>query len=237
MPEEKSSHQDLLPVAHRSIRSFVVRTGRATVAQQRALAELWPVYGVEFSQRNSDLDAMFARRAPRMIEIGFGAGEALLAFAGAHPQMNCIGIEVHRPGIGHLLLEARKAGLDNLKVICHDAVEVLRQQIPQSSIALIHIFFADPWPKKRHHKRRLIQPAFIELLADVMQSGATLRLATDWEPYAHHMRAVIDSSTCFVNLAGDAGFVERSEVRPLTRFERRGQRLGHSVWDMEYRRK
>ena len=145
-------------------------------------------------------------------------------------------IEVHRPGVGRLLLGAETASLRNLRVICHDAVEVLQQQLAPASIALVHIFFPDPWPKKRHHKRRLIQPPFVELLARTIAPGGTLRLATDWEPYAHHMREVIDGSAAFTNVASDAGFVARSAVRTLTRFERRGQRLGHGVWDLEYRR-
>jgi tRNA (guanine-N7-)-methyltransferase len=220
----------------RSIRSFVLRAGRATAGQQRALAELWPKYGVEFSPDPLDLQALFGRTAPRMLEIGFGAGEALLEFATAHSEIDCLGVEVHRPGVGRLLLGAETASLRNLRVICHDAVEVLQHQLAPASIALVHIFFPDPWPKKRHHKRRLIQPAFVELLAKVIESGGTLRLATDWEPYAQHMREVIDASSAFANVAADTGFVARSAERVLTRFERRGQRLGHGVWDLEYRR-
>jgi tRNA (guanine-N7-)-methyltransferase len=220
----------------RGVRSFVLRAGRATAGQQRALAELWPKYGVEFSPTSLDLQTVFGRAAPCMLEIGFGAGEALLEFAARHPQIDCIGIEVHRPGVGRLLLGAEAAALRNLRVICYDAVEVLQQQLAPASIALVHIFFPDPWPKKRHHKRRLIQPTFVELLAKALAPGGTLRLATDWEPYAHHMREVIDASAAFVNVAADAGFVARSAERALTRFERRGQRLGHGVWDLEYRR-
>jgi tRNA (guanine-N7-)-methyltransferase len=224
------------PPLRRSVRSFVIRGGRATVAQQRALDELWPTYGVEFSAEPIDLDQTFGRAAPRMLEIGFGAGEALLTFAQAHPELNCIGVEVHRPGVGHLLLGAQAAELKNLRIICHDAVEVLQQQLAPASIQLIHIFFPDPWPKKRHHKRRLIQPAFVDLLARVLCIGGTLRLATDWEPYAMHMREVIDAAAMFVNDSPESGFVERSDERPLTRFERRGHRLGHAVWDLSYRR-
>ena len=183
-----------------------------------------------------DLQALFGRAAPRMLEIGFGAGEALLEFATAHPEMDCIGVEVHRPGVGRLLLGAEAATLRNLRVICHDAVEVLQQQLAPASIDLVHIFFPDPWPKKRHHKRRLIQPPFVELLAKTIAPGGTLRLATDWESYAQQMREVIDASPSFANVASDAGFVARSAERTLTRFERRGHRLGHGVWDLEYRR-
>ena len=221
---------------NRPIRSFVMRTGRMTVGQTRALEELWPKYGVEFSPAPLNLQSLFGRTAPCMLEIGFGAGEALLEFASAHPEIDCIGIEVHRPGVGRLLLGAEAAKLSNLRLICHDAVEVLQHQLAPAAIALVHIFFPDPWPKKRHHKRRLIQPAFVELLAQVIAPGGTLRLATDWEPYAQHMREVIDASPAFANIAVDAGFVARSAERVLTRFERRGQRLGHGVWDLEYRR-
>jgi tRNA (guanine-N7-)-methyltransferase len=220
----------------RKIRSFVTRSGRATVAQQRALAELWPVYGIEFSPEPVDWNAAFGRSAPRMVEIGFGAGEALLEFARAHPDFDCIGIDVHRPGVGRLLLGAEAAALKNLRVVCHDAVEVLQTQIAPASLALVHIFFPDPWPKKRHHKRRLIQEPFVQSLARVLQPGGVLRLATDWEPYAHQMREVIDASSELTNVAAN-GFAERSAARPLTRFERRGQRLGHDVWDLEYRKR
>jgi len=230
------SEKDPTDVRQRGVRSFVLRAGRATAGQQRALAELWPKYGVEFAQSTLDLSALFGRVAPRMLEIGFGAGEALLQFASAHPEIDCIGIEVHRPGVGRLLLGAEAAKLGNLRVICHDAVEVLQHQVAPASIALVHIFFPDPWPKKRHHKRRLIQPAFVELLATAIAPGGTLRLATDWEPYAQHMREVIDASPAFANIAVASGFVARSAERVLTRFERRGQRLGHGVWDLEYRR-
>lgn len=224
------------PPARRTVRSFVIRGGRATAAQQRALDELWPRYGVEFGAQPLDLDGTFGRRAPRMLEIGFGAGEALLTFASAHPEMDCIGVEVHKPGVGHLLLGAEQAGLNNLRIICHDAVEVLQQQLTPGCIQLIHVFFPDPWPKKRHHKRRLIQPGLVALLARVLAVGGTLRLATDWEPYAMHMREVIDAAPLFVNDAAGTGFAARSEERPITRFERRGQRLGHGVWDLSYTR-
>ena len=236
MTPEKSPEKSPAPPSRRTVRSFVIRGGRQTAAQQRAMDELWPHYGVEFSAQTIDLDQIFGRQAPRMLEIGFGAGEALLAFTQAHPELDCIGVEVHKPGVGHLLLGAQTAGLKNLRVICHDAVEVLQQQLAPASLQLIHIFFPDPWHKKRHHKRRLIQPEFVELLARVLAVGGTLRLATDWEHYAMQMREVIDASSSFANDAPDTGFVARSEERPLTRFERRGHRLGHGVWDLSYTR-
>lgn len=223
--------------SRRTVRSFVIRRGRSTVAQERALNELWPKYGIEFTPATLDLATVFERSAPTMLEIGFGAGEALLTFAESHPEMNCLGIEVHPPGVGHLLLGIERAQLSNVRVIMHDAVEVLEQQIAPESIALAHIFFPDPWPKKRHHKRRLIQPPFVELLARVLEPNGTLRLATDWEHYALHMREVLDASPLFENLAGAQGFVPRPDDRPLTRFEKRGQRLGHEVWDLHYVRK
>lgn len=221
---------------HRGIRSFVLRQGRATVAQQRALDELWPKYGIAATSAPLDFDRIFARSAPRMLEIGFGTGDALLTFAQAHPEMDCVGIEVHRPGVGHLMLGVEAAHLTNVRVIDRDAVEVIRNEMPPASISLVQIFFPDPWHKKRHHKRRLIQAPFVALLARIIAPGGTLRLATDWEHYAQQMREVLDASSDFENVAGETGFMPRNEERPLTRFEKRGHRLGHGVWDLEYRR-
>jgi tRNA (guanine-N7-)-methyltransferase len=223
-------------IRRRSVRSFVLRTGRATAAQQRAMTELWPLYGVEFTGQSLEPVQLFGRDAPVMIEIGFGNGEALLEFAKSNPQIDCLGIEVHRPGVGHLLLGVHEAGLKNVRVVCHDAVEVL-QRFAAQSISFLHIFFPDPWHKKRHHKRRLIQPSFVALISPLMKGDGLLRLATDWEHYALQMREVLDASTDFENVAGPSGFIERPAMRPLTRFERRGHRLGHGVWDMEYRKK
>jgi len=222
---------------HRRIRSFVLRMGRMTAGQQRALNELWPRFGIEYSPQALNLDQVFGRSAPRLIEIGFGTGEALFACAQAHPEMDCLGIEVHRPGAGHLLLQVETAALGNIRVSCHDAVEVFKQQIVPASIDAVHIFFPDPWHKARHHKRRLIQPAFVDVVAQTLKPGGLLRLATDWQNYAEHMRAILDSHPQFINLAGQSGYVPRPDDRPLTRFERRGHRLGHGVWDMCYRRR
>jgi tRNA (guanine-N7-)-methyltransferase len=218
----------------RGIRSFVIRAGRMTAGQTRALAELWPQHGIEFA--NLDLNQAFANAvAPRMIEIGFGNGDALAAFAAQYPNHHCVGIEVHRPGVGHLLLKVEELALTNVRVICHDAVQVLTSLVPHS-VDEIHIFFPDPWHKKRHHKRRLIQPPFIELLARVLKPGGIVRLATDWEHYAEQMRAVMNESAQFTTLSDASGFVARPAHRPLTRFERRGHRLGHGVWDLAYKR-
>lgn len=228
-------HDDAKP--RRRIRSFVLRMGRMTAGQQRALDELWPRYGIDFAAATLDLDQVFNRHAPRVIEIGFGTGEALFAYAQAHPEMDCLGIEVHKPGAGHLLLQVQQAATTNIRVSCSDAVEVLSQQIPAASIDAVHVFFPDPWHKKRHHKRRLIQTAFADVLARALRQDGMLRLATDWQDYAEHMRAVLDEHPEFINTAGAEGYVPRPDDRPLTRFERRGHRLGHGVWDMAYRRR
>jgi tRNA (guanine-N7-)-methyltransferase len=218
----------------RSIRSFVIRAGRMTDGQARALVELWPKYGVSYEPMQINLDLTFGRSAPRMLEIGFGAGEALLAFAQAHPEMDCLGIEVHRPGAGSLMLNVENAGLSNVRVSTHDAVEVLQHQLQSASLDRVHIFFPDPWHKKRHHKRRLIQQPFIDLLARVVKPGGMVRLATDWEDYAQQMLSVLNAHTAFKNVSSDASFVPRTDDRPLTRFEQRGHRLGHGVWDLAY---
>jgi tRNA (guanine-N7-)-methyltransferase len=220
----------------RSIRSFVMRGGRTTVAQQRALTELWPRYGLPYSAAALDLPAVFGRRAPRTLEIGFGDGANLVTLAAARPERDFLGVEVHRPGVGRLLLSLEAQRLTNVRVICHDAVEVLAQQLAPGSLEEILILFPDPWPKKRHHKRRLIQPDFATALAGRLGAGGVLRLATDWEPYALHMLTTLAAVPGFENLATDGGFVPRPDERAPTRFERRGQRLGHAVWDLAFRR-
>ena len=231
---DSPEHRAAPDSSQRGIRSFVIRGGRLTEGQERALTELWPQYGIDHSSALLDLHQHFGRTAPRMLEIGFGAGEALLEFAATHPEFDCLGAEVHRPGVGRVLMQAQATQLTNLRVICHDVVEVLQQQLAENSLDLIHIFFPDPWHKKRHHKRRLIQPAFVALLARVLKSGGTLRLATDWEDYAMQMLAVISANSSFNNIASGGEFSDRLQARPLTRFERRGQRLGHGVWDLQF---
>lgn len=218
----------------RGIRSFVIRTGRITEAQQRALERLWPKYGVEFSPGPLDLDALFGRRAPRVVEIGFGNGDNLAALARTHPERDYLGIEVHRPGVGRLMLALEDCFAKNVRVSRHDAVEVLTHQLDASAVDEILILFPDPWPKKRHHKRRLIQPPFVELAASRLRPGGVLRLATDWEAYAHQMLEVLTGCATLENLAPSGSFTERHAERMPTRFELRGSHLGHGVWDLAF---
>lgn len=220
----------------RSIRSFVTRAGRITLAQERALEELWPKYGLEFAPGALDLDALFGRTAPRTVEIGFGNGDNLLNLAAAHPERDFLGIEVHRSGVGRLMLAAETGRLTNVRIICHDAVEVLDAQIAPGTLDEILILFPDPWPKKRHNKRRLVQRGFALLAASRLAPAGVLRLATDWQPYALEMLETLGAIAELETLAVDGGFVPRPAERERTRFERRGERLGHEVWDLAYRR-
>jgi tRNA (guanine-N7-)-methyltransferase len=220
----------------RSVRSYVMRAGRITDAQQRALATIWPRFGIEFNFGPLDLDRLFGRHAPRTLEIGFGNGEHLLERALAAPERDFLGVEVHRPGVGHLLLAVDKAGLTNLRVIAHDAVDVLQHQIPASSLDEVQLLFPDPWPKARHHKRRLIQPEFADLVASRLSPGGRFHLATDWEPYADEMLRVLSACGALRNRAAGGGFIEQVMLRNATRFELRGQRLGHRVRELLFSR-
>jgi len=215
---------------HRPIRSFVRRAGRLTPAQERALERLWPVYGIEFSDAELDFVGIFGRRAPLALEIGFGNGELLAAMAAARPDADFVGIEVHEPGVGHCLLELEKRTLTNVLLIRHDAIEVLTRQVPDAALNQVMLFFPDPWPKKRHHKRRIVQPEFVALLARKIVSGGTFHVATDWMNYAEHIEVTVDVSPEF-EAVGD-GEIER----PETKFELRGKRLGHAIWEQLYRR-
>jgi len=205
-----------------------------TEGQRRALDELLPRWGVDFTPAPIRQVALFGRIAPLVVEIGFGAGEALAARAAAHPDQDHLGIEVHRPGAGRLLLELEKLGLTNVRISTHDAVEVLSQQIEAGALDRVLLFFPDPWPKKRHHKRRIVQPGFVGLVASRLKPGGCFHLATDWAPYAEQMREVLDACPTLRN--AHPGWAPRPAERPLTRFERRGERLGHQVFDLEYLR-
>ena len=228
---------DAAPDHPSSIRSFVLRTGRMTVAQSRALEDLWPRYGLDDTGVMLDLDTVFGRQALRTVEIGFGDGELLVTLAAAHPERDFLGFEVHTPGVGHCLLRAAELGLTNLRVMRADAVEMITHSIPPNSLDEVMVYFADPWPKKRHHKRRIVQTAFATLLASRLRSGGSLRLATDWVPYAEWMRDVLDPHPDFMNVAGAEGYIPRPAERPVTKFERRGERLCHEVRDLHYRRR
>jgi tRNA (guanine-N7-)-methyltransferase len=221
----------------RRIRSFVLRAGRTTAAQERALSELWPRYGIEIGAVPISLEGVFGRRARCCLEIGFGAGEVIGSLAETHPETDYLGIEVHRSGVGRLLLRAEQAAATNLRVICQDAVEVLRDHIAAESFDEILIFFPDPWHKKRHHKRRLFDADFAALVASKLRVNGILRLATDWQNYAEQMLSVGNQCAHLQTLSTDNGYVPRPQFRPPTRFERRGQRLGHGVWDLAYVKK
>lgn len=215
-------------VYRREIKSFVRREGRLTTSQADALERLWPRYGIDAPTAGTTLDlpALFGRTAAVVFEIGFGAGEALLHRAAANPERDFIGVEVHRPGVGQVLHRAEKLGLSNLRVICHDAVEVLRDWLPAMCLRELILEFPDPWHKKRHHKRRIVQQSFLDLVHSRLQRSGLLRMATDWEDYARHMAEALAADARFVG-----GEVPRPDSRPVTRFEARGQRLGHGGWD------
>ena len=220
----------------RAVRSFVRRAGRITQSQQRALDELWPVYGVSYTGRPLEFDELFGADQPVVAEIGFGNGETLVQLAAANPDQNFLGIEVHEPGVGHCLLKAKEAGIENLRIIAHDAIDVLTHQIRSRSLSRLNLYFPDPWPKKRHHKRRIVQPAFLDLVADRLVDGGTLHIATDWANYAEHIDETLSQSDQFI-------CVERREHdggepldRPQTKFERRGLRKGHRICDWCFRK-
>jgi tRNA (guanine-N7-)-methyltransferase len=220
----------------RGIRSYVIRAGRVTTAQQRAMAELWPRYGLDFSEQLLDFPEVFGRAAPLTIEIGFGNGAHLIERATAEPQRDFLGIEVHPPGVGALLLAANERDLGNLRIIRHHATAVLQCMVPGEAVEEIEILFPDPWPKVRHHKRRLLQPSFAELLATRLRPGGQLHLATDWEPYALHMLAVLQGCALLENTAPPGGYAISPRPRAATRFEQRGARLGHTTRELLWQR-
>ena len=220
---------------HPRIRSFVLRQVRVSAAQARAHRDLLPRFGLPYAPALLDFDAVFGRAAPRILEIGFGMGETTAAIAAAHPENDYVAVEVHTPGVGSLLKTLGETGLANVRVVQHDAVDVLQHMIPPASLAGCHIFFPDPWPKKRHHKRRLIQPPLLALLATRLAPGGYVHVATDWEEYAHQVLEVMRGEPLLENTAAD--FAPRPDSRPRTKFESRGLRLGHGVWDIVFRRR
>jgi len=229
-PLETTGH----PAHPRAIRSFVMRAGRTTEGQAKALAELGPRFMLPYEDKVMDFSVTFGRTAPVVLEIGFGMGDATAKIAQGMPETDFIGCEVHEPGVGALLKQIGERGLGNLRLIRHDAVEVMDNMIAPASLAGIHIFFPDPWHKKRHHKRRLIQPAFVAKLATRLAPGGYLHCATDWEPYAQQMLEVLGADPSLRNTAD--GYAEKPAYRPLTKFENRGLRLGHGVWDLVFRK-
>ena len=234
-PAEAAAAEAKRARPHRPMRSFVLRAGRLGSGQQRALQELGPRFLLPFQPQVADWPALFGRDAPRVLEIGFGMGQATAQIAAARPDLDFIGVEVHEPGVGALLREIGERGLGNLRLLQHDAVEVLRDMIAPGSLAGAHIYFPDPWHKKRHHKRRLIQPAFVDLLVSRLVPGGWLHCATDWEDYAQQMLQVLGDCPALANTCD--GFAPRPAMRPLTKFEARGLKLGHGVWDLLYTRK
>ncbi|MDD5580409.1 MAG: tRNA (guanosine(46)-N7)-methyltransferase TrmB [Methylobacter sp.] len=217
------------------IRSFIRRQGRITQGQQLALDNYWDRYCLD-SKVDYDFGRVFGRDAPLYVEIGFGNGDSLAKMAAANPDKDYIGIEVHRPGIGHLMLQLQQQGISNVRIYCHDAVEIFEQKITDNSVAGIYLFFPDPWPKQRHHKRRIVRPAFVELLVKKLKPGGYFHAATDWQNYAENMLAVLSAGTGMSNISTTGCYCERPDYRPLTKFEQRGLSLGHGVWDLIFKK-
>ena len=222
---------------HRSIKSFVLRQGRLTKGQESAMQSLWPQFGIEAAETELDLPSLFGRIAPITLEIGFGNGESLLQMAQAAPERDFLGIEVHTPGVGHLLKLMGENGVTNIRVLNTDAVEILKQRIPAGSLNRVQLFFPDPWHKKKHHKRRIVQTEFVDLISSRLSQAGVLHMATDWQNYAEHMVDVMQTRQDFQNLAENPPYSARPDTRPLTKFENRGLRLGHGVWDLLYQKR
>ena len=236
MPTDDSKPTPPPPAQHRPIKSFVLRAGRSGSGQQRALQELGPRFVLPYAAAPLEAAATFGRAAPLVLEIGFGMGQATAEVAAAQPHINFLGVEVHPPGVGALLKLMGEQQLHNIRIVQHDAVEVLTHMLPAASLAGVHIWFPDPWHKKRHNKRRLIQPEFVALLVSRLLPGGYLHCATDWQPYAEQMLEVLNAEPTLQNTASSGGYVPRPDTRPLTKFEVRGQRLGHGVWDLVFKR-
>jgi len=221
----------------RTIHSFVKRQGRLTSGQELALETQWSIYGIDYSEDALDLEKLFDRNAETVLEIGFGNGDSLWKMAQASPELNFIGIEVHRPGVGHILRLIEESDCENLRVSNQDAIDVLQHQIPDHSLDRVQLFFPDPWHKRKHNKRRIVQDEFIQQLAKKLKPGGIFHLATDWKDYAKHMLITLNDSELFSNLSDDNTFVPKPETRPTTKFEKRGHRLGHGVWDLLFKTK
>lgn len=224
--EKKTSHRIL---------SFIRRQGRITQGQQLALDNHWDQYGLD-PEISYDFNQVFGRIAPLIVEIGFGTGDSLANMAAANPDNNYIGIEVHKPGVGHLMLLLDQQGLTNVRIYCHDAIDIIENKIADHSLTGVHLFFPDPWPKQKHHKRRIVRPSFVDLLSKKLQPGGYFHAATDWQNYAENMLKILSTGVGISNTSSDGDYCERPDYRPLTRFEQRGIRLGHGVWDLIFRK-
>lgn len=229
MPLMNNTHEN-----RRTVRSFVKRAGRLTPSQQKALSELWPDYGIEYSPEQLNLDTLFSKPGPRVLEIGFGNGDTLVQQAQENPEKNFLGIEVHEPGVGHCLLRARDTGIGNLRLIVHDAIDVLTHQIPAASLSRVNLYFPDPWPKKRHHKRRIVQHDFLNLVADRLSVAGRLNIATDWANYAEYIDEVLSQSDRFNCAERHEHDGDRPLDRPRTKFELRGLKKGHRIYDWSF---
>jgi len=221
----------------RTIHSFVKRQGRLTSGQELALETQWSIYGIDYTEDTLDFEELFGRNTGTVLEIGFGNGDSLWKMAQASPELNFIGIEVHRPGVGHLLRLIEDSDCENLRVSNQDAIDVLQHQIPDHSLDRVQLFFPDPWHKRKHNKRRIVQEQFIQQLAKKLKPGGVFHLATDWKDYAQHMLTTLNDSDLFSNLSDDNTFVPKPDTRPTTKFEKRGHRLGHGVWDLQFKTK
>ena len=220
----------------KSIRSYVVRAGRMTDGQRNAFDTSWPTYGLKLADGAIDTDAVFGRTGPKVLEIGFGMGDSLLQMAAAEPETDFIGIEVHPPGVGTLMNTAKAEGISNLRVYLADANDVLEECFASQSIDRLQLYFPDPWHKKKHNKRRIVQPQFVQLVREKLRPGGVLHMATDWKHYAEQMLETLDAAEGFENIAGIGQYSSRPDYRPMTKFEKRGERLGHGVWDLIYKK-
>jgi len=235
-PDQNPDQAPELEKRHRRIRSFVVRAGRMTEGQQRAYDENWAEFGLELDAGLLDYEQLFGNTGSVTVEIGFGMGDSLIEMARRAPEKNFIGIEVHPPGVGRLLARAKEEGLTNIRVFCDDAIEVLAQCIPDGSLAGVQLFFPDPWHKKKHNKRRIVQPEFAQTIRNKLTIGGVFHMATDWEPYSEHMMEVMSAAEGYKNQAGDGQFSPQPDFRPVTKFQKRGEKLGHGVWDLMFER-
>lgn len=234
MQEDKI--ESVEPIKKRTIRSFVVRGGRMTEGQQKNYEVNWDFYGLELADGRIDYKTIFGRESDVVIEVGFGMGASLAEMAKNAPEKDFIGIEVHPPGVAKLMMLAKEEGITNLRVYCDDAIEVMANCLPEKSASAFQLFFPDPWHKKKHNKRRIVQAVFAEQVANVLKPGGYFHMATDWQPYAEHMMEVMEQQTFYENAAGKGVYYPRPETRPLTKFEQRGEKLGHGVWDLIYKK-